>query len=819
MIRIALSTDLAGMRWNATLIASVMRRASRPVEIRVYTRDFEEESFEVNGLRVDFISVDESADGRFPGHVPDAVFDRLRIIRDEPDWERALILDHDMVVLCDLAPYFDESFEGNQLMGRLFGESNTLGLQMKQRGGLPPEWSHCEDYPYFFMGPMLNLRQMRKEGTWDKLLAAHTAIGEDEQISLTAATEGRVKGVGKKWNLVPQWDRFEELQQSISPKSAGCGGIEWNQGCPIGVIHWTGPAKPWHHQTKVWRPDLWESERSSWEHLRLGIWKKPEACEVFPISLDGATALAKRGWKVKAIVEGTEGMDPIEGRFPDLKVEVMNTGEHIEIPLAEMLRLGPSITISDHLLDQLPDSFVLSGPRSAVDVRRIRELDDFFEARYVRNQWPAGGPDPRELDYWKPTSGRAIGFHEDVAFARHPERIIELPLAFEPPPRLADAPYLLCNFLESELASLFPISGPVVEIGYGRYTELLAAKFPQSSVTVLSEDTKTIEVLERLSAGGRIHPIHAPLETDLGWFDVAGVDLPVACLLVVDGPDFNPVSVSRGGAVSLVGGLSPDAGILLCGTDHENHRTLLPGWLDAGCRVILEGFDFLFLRRDKKLLRPVPDFATHAKLDLQALIDRAYIVYTDSERLAAGAATAREKQTLGVPCETVGAVRPYRGSIRWEQIRNFEAGGLTKNLSDDYVVRELARLQGMREALRRFSESTDDTGLIVENGIKWVEGARDLIELALSELPKKWDLVMLQASQIEQFNMIGRRLAELTDFTPGRAAIWRRDCAARLLPELDKCDCEFDVLLRKVARQWKVFGVVPFPANQCHDPK
>ncbi len=109
-----------------------------------------------------------------------------------------------MLALCDLAPYFEEDFEGNLLMGRLFGPGNTLGMQMARRGGLPEKLKYAGNYPYFYMGPMMNLKAMREEGSWEKLLAAHEALGQDEQMALTIAAEGRVKGVGRKWNLVPQ---------------------------------------------------------------------------------------------------------------------------------------------------------------------------------------------------------------------------------------------------------------------------------------------------------------------------------------------------------------------------------------------------------------------------------------------------------------------------------------------------------------------------------------------------------------------------------------------------------------------------------------
>jgi lipopolysaccharide biosynthesis glycosyltransferase len=227
-ICITISTDAQGFSKNATLLASIVRRTNRKVSIRCYTRGFSQESFAIRNLQVDFVRSEEEVTGRYPGHVPVAVFDRLRVIRDETEWDRCLVLDHDMIFLSDLGEYFDEDFEGNLLMGRLFGVGNTLGLQMHRRGGVPPELSDQADNPHFYMGPMMNLALMRQENTWERLLECHALLGQEEQLALTAATGGRTKGVDRKWNQVPQWDNRDGHEVQLE-----------------GIIHWTGGGKPW----------------------------------------------------------------------------------------------------------------------------------------------------------------------------------------------------------------------------------------------------------------------------------------------------------------------------------------------------------------------------------------------------------------------------------------------------------------------------------------------------------------------------------------------------------------------------------------------
>ena len=375
MIKIVASTDVQGFAHNATVLASVLRRTKSSVWARIYTRGFSYPDFETGRLRAEFIRCDEEVSGKYPPHVTSAVFDRLRIIRDSSDWDRALVLDHDMLVFTDLASYFEEPFDGNLLMGRLFGPGNTIGLQMKKRGGLPEEWKHCESYPYFHMGPMMNLEAMRAEGFWEHLLEVHAAVGHDEQISLTAASGGRVKDVDKKWNLVPTWDKLADACQLALDSDADhavVSGVTWRRGIPEGLVHWTGGAKPWHHQSKVWRADLWESELCGWEQLRAGTWRKPVSLEIHPGDIRRACSLLKRGWKVQLHSDFSDfpGHHPATGSFGEPYPDLVHPApaEIAEVMAqADMVRFGPDTDPLPWLerASSLPDRIVLEGPRDA----------------------------------------------------------------------------------------------------------------------------------------------------------------------------------------------------------------------------------------------------------------------------------------------------------------------------------------------------------------------------------------------------------------------------------------------------------------------
>ena len=305
MIRIALSPDAKGHPQHATLLASILRRTSLPVHVRCWCRGFSPASFESGRLKVEFIPTDEEVTGKFPEYVGPAVFDRLRVIRDAPDWDKCLIMDYDQLALCDLAPLFEMDLGDHLLAAKMQGPGVDMAYAMKTwiKRPLPEGWEHVADYPYFSMGPLLNLKAMREAGTWDKLMAAHAAFGVDEQLSLTAATEGRTMGFDRKWNLFPKSDiHGDEI--------------------PDGVVHWLGWPKPWHKGAKVWRPDIWESEKSSWEHLRMGLWEKPLSVELEPDDFRGVRALVQRGWRVKVFSSRVEGGgDGNDGHSPPLHSE------------------------------------------------------------------------------------------------------------------------------------------------------------------------------------------------------------------------------------------------------------------------------------------------------------------------------------------------------------------------------------------------------------------------------------------------------------------------------------------------------------------
>lgn len=429
MIKLVFSSDARGFSKSATVIASIVRRTGSPVHVRYWCSGFLPKDIEVDRLKVEFYEVLEEEDGKYPGHVPPAVFNRLRVIKDCPDWDRCLVMDHDMAVFCDMKEYFQEDFEGNLLMGRLFGEGNTLGLQMQQRGGLPDSWKHADDHPYFFMGPMLNLAAMRESGTWEKLLKAHKEIGQDEQLSLTAACDGRVKGVDKKWNIVPQWDHLDELEKKLEKQGLEeAGGFTWHNGVPRGLIHWSEWAKPWHHQSSVWRADLWQGERTTWEQLRLGQWEKPLAIIVRGDDEQVIRSLTDRGWQVKIYDSQCKPLgskcdccqDDHHTAFhpsPDLEFRNLDQLGLKEVQKASLIRVAEAETLTPGQRELLKAGkhLTLVGPLQEKHMAAcVRPSTRSLVVK--RYSWPAGGTHPGRLTY-RQTIPENLEKDEDVYLA------------------------------------------------------------------------------------------------------------------------------------------------------------------------------------------------------------------------------------------------------------------------------------------------------------------------------------------------------------------------------------------------------------------
>lgn len=842
MICIAISSDAKGHGNSSTLLASIVRRTKQPVHVRCWCRGYLPPSFESGRLKVEFLPAEEEVTGRYPGHVNQAVFDRLRIIRDGSDWERCLIMDHDMIALCDLAPYFAEDFEGNLLMGRLFGTGNTLGLQMRQRGGLPEEWRHAENHPYFFMGPMMNLAAMRKEGTWDKLLDAHRAIGQDEQLSLTAACDGRTKGVGKKWNLVPQWDKLGEQKIPVRGTFEK-DGIPWQQGVPEGIIHWTGPSKPWHRSSVVWRPDLWEGERTTWEHLREGMWEKPLAIEIEPQDGIRVRALARRGWRVEVFAERFSG--PANEELLDSKdepnPEVILNGIPSQDPGqalrriqgldgVEIVRFGRNSSPSRWLegSSALPEHVAVRGPAERAEVRWLKEKGYLHEARIDSPKWATGGPSPKVLEYQRSLADLAVSDREELYLKLGPppaegELSSWLENNGEPAPveagdedtwpwRLSEGAEELLKSWSAGLSASEEIS--VLELGSGHGTTVLAELFPNARIVSLEHHASWYNHCARKLAGRENVTLrHAPIDGTLPWFDCREIDFDAVDLLVVPPALGEAAKAIRAGASCLVHHLKPGARVLLDGVPSAERQEILFRWMltrrvavesDEGDRVVL------IARGAIDALQAFPA----GEGTLRNMAERFYVISLP-EREDRRLQLRKNWETAGLDFEVIDGVRLEPSEIRWEEMKGMEAYGKAENLRGNYIPGAVGCKRAGIKALRAFLESGAKTALICQDDCLWKPDAGRTVERALRELPAHWDLLYFSASSREKNTPYSPHLVKLGGARFCNAILWNRFAAARLLPELEACDCEWDLFMQRSHARMNAFCVTPMPAYQA----
>lgn len=825
VVRLVFSSDLRGIQHVSTVLASVIRRTASRVEARIYTRGFRMADFETDHLAVTFRHCEETVTGSYPQHVSPAVFDRLRIIRDETEWDRVLVMDHDMLVLADLQEYFREPFGENLLLGRHFGPGNTLELQMRQRGGLPEVWQPAGPTPYFHMGPMMNLAAMRVEGTWDKLLAAHAGIGRDEQISLTAACAWRAGPAHPKWNLVPQWDKLAESEK-WSREAPGekhmtrPAGVVWQRGLPEGLIHWTGGAKPWHSNSKVWRADLWKSELCSWELLRAGRWKKYRARIIGASHSQGALALLTRGWKVELQDSAEAGglLDTMPG-YPDLSGVPDNRRPLPHPP--DLVRFG---TFSDPLawVEQTPrppEAIAVEGPVAAEVLAGLRTIGYKEECRVERKKWPAGGPHPGVLEYSDPGEALAVDASDDVYLIlpgfiadrvaaeasatgrgvqqRGPDETTAASGRHAAPTWLAQTP---------KDARVLWLNPPPDEDLPDAAARLRGIDFVASDAGLW----KSLQQMDWKSAPPRL--LYCPLDPVSGWFDTMRMPGGPYDWVVVDAhpgarnarAEFHPMAgsyVRNGGTLVF----TPRA---MSGQASPGSSLMEKGWKS---RRSGDGTELYSPPRPGRANRRIS--TRLAEAIWRDFVGNAFVVSLP-ERQDRRDALAANWTELGIRYQIVPGVRLGAEDVRWAEMKGMEAYGNPANLRGDYIPRAVGCKRAITNALREFLATGKAHGLICEDDCRWRAGVGGHIRRALLDLPRDWDMLYFSASRRKPHLPETSRLMRLTGARMSTAILWTRHAAERAATALEISDKECDVTLEGLHAEMKAYAVHPMPAYQ-----
>jgi lipopolysaccharide biosynthesis glycosyltransferase len=256
MIKIILGSDDAALDAHATCIASALRRSRSYIHVRLYYRgENPPPSFHREGLFFEVIESKNYLSGSFPYHITGAAYDRLQCIKDADDWDRALILDHDQLVLCDLTPLFSEyDFPEHALLAARPHFDTIKNTARDWFGRTLPKDIEKEigEFPWFYFGPLLNLRKMRKESYWDSLIRTQQLLEGEEQLSVVCTTAGRVDFIDDRWNIIPlqHWD----LPLNIEKLEGNC------------ILHFTGPSKPWNINYSEYT-QLWHAEKVTFDQL------------------------------------------------------------------------------------------------------------------------------------------------------------------------------------------------------------------------------------------------------------------------------------------------------------------------------------------------------------------------------------------------------------------------------------------------------------------------------------------------------------------------------------------------------------------------
>lgn len=231
-------------------IYSMKRNASKNCDYKVYVlhsglngqdaetlMDLSEDWFELK-----FVDVSEHIKRvahflHLRDYYTDAIYYRLFIVGMFPEYDKAVYLDSDMVVLGDIAELYSIDL-GN----------NFIGAIADQAVGAVPEFREytknalgIEAEKYFNSGVILmNLKKFREENFYEKfysVLSSYDFIVAPDQDCLNLLCKGKVKYFSSDWNKMPSGGASEN-----KPK----------------IVHYNLAQKPWHYSGIPFEEYFWQ---------------------------------------------------------------------------------------------------------------------------------------------------------------------------------------------------------------------------------------------------------------------------------------------------------------------------------------------------------------------------------------------------------------------------------------------------------------------------------------------------------------------------------------------------------------------------------
>ena len=247
-----LSVSLDSLKENAS--------KSYRYEIYILNTDIDEKTaepvkkFEDENFGVHFIDVSERLEEvknslQLRDYYTGATYYRIFIANMFPEYEKALYIDSDTIVLGDVSELFNTELKSN-LIGAIPDEAVAVvpefRLYTKETLGVEAE-------KYFNAGVILmNLKEFRKSNFYGKfcgLLKTYKFCVAQDQDYLNVLCKDRIVFVGNEWNKMPIGGASE------TPK----------------LIHYNLTMKPWHYEDILFKEHFWHyAKRSEYYERILG---------------------------------------------------------------------------------------------------------------------------------------------------------------------------------------------------------------------------------------------------------------------------------------------------------------------------------------------------------------------------------------------------------------------------------------------------------------------------------------------------------------------------------------------------------------------
>ena len=261
-IPIFLSSDNNYAPFVATTTASVLYNTKSFCNFYILDGGIKEENKEriyslkekFNNFSIEFIKINiEKEFKKFnaPGHLNLATYSRFLIPNLKPNLEKAIYLDADIIVMKDIADFYNQSLD-EYILGAVW--ERALENQENEKRKIDFELS--SSHKYFNAGAiMINVQKWPKEEMLTKLFQIQNRYNSllkcADQDVLNKIFDNNYKVLQDKFNWINH-----NYEYSVKKEE------------PIVIRHFNGPCKPWHIH-----PDVKEEKRLSFTIDKDEFWK------------------------------------------------------------------------------------------------------------------------------------------------------------------------------------------------------------------------------------------------------------------------------------------------------------------------------------------------------------------------------------------------------------------------------------------------------------------------------------------------------------------------------------------------------------------